>query len=254
MLSPSSCGQRRPYKATLLLIHFCQFQHCHSNHCSGQWREAELAVSLAARTVLFGPSLGDVSQLGTGFWLKSLLFLLTNDKLFRGMSKTETDKVEAALLIQRIKRKQHNRCFQLWSWNWSFKKMTSHVYTHCVFLNSKGFQSRSVIFNFLFSCVKIVFSRTRDIHHFILVTLYPAVKEFQYLIYHPPHLDSLPQFYCQVVSNCNSSSVAFDWSASYKVCWLLILMVMNNDSAMCNKPSYKIADSFLTGISTWREK
>lgn len=67
MLSPSSCGQRRPYKATLLLIHFCQFQHCHSNHCSGQWREAELAVSLAARTVLFGPSLGDVSQLGTGF-------------------------------------------------------------------------------------------------------------------------------------------------------------------------------------------
>lgn len=56
-LSPSSCGQRRPYKATFLLIHFCQFQHCHSNHFSGEWREAELAMSLAARTVLFGPSL-----------------------------------------------------------------------------------------------------------------------------------------------------------------------------------------------------
>lgn len=60
-LSPPSCGQRRPYKATFLLIHFWQFQHCHSNHCSGEWRKAELAVSLAARTVLLGPGLGDVS-------------------------------------------------------------------------------------------------------------------------------------------------------------------------------------------------
>lgn len=56
LLSPSSCGQRRPYKATFLLIHFCQFQRCHSNHGSRERREAELAVSLAARTVLFGPS------------------------------------------------------------------------------------------------------------------------------------------------------------------------------------------------------
>lgn len=61
LLSPSSRGQRRPYKATFLLIHFCQFRHCHSNQCSGEWREAELVVSLAARTVLFGPSSGDVS-------------------------------------------------------------------------------------------------------------------------------------------------------------------------------------------------
>ena len=61
LLSPSSRGQIRPYKATFLLIHFCQFQRCHSHHCSGEWREAELAVSLAARTVLFGPSRGDVS-------------------------------------------------------------------------------------------------------------------------------------------------------------------------------------------------
>lgn len=38
LLSPSSCGQRRPYKATFLLIHFCQFQHCHSNHFSVEWR------------------------------------------------------------------------------------------------------------------------------------------------------------------------------------------------------------------------
>lgn len=38
LLSRSSCGQRRPYKATFLLIHFCQFQHCHSNHFSGEWR------------------------------------------------------------------------------------------------------------------------------------------------------------------------------------------------------------------------
>lgn len=37
-LSPSSRGQRRPYKATFLLILFCQFQHCHSNHFAGEWR------------------------------------------------------------------------------------------------------------------------------------------------------------------------------------------------------------------------
>lgn len=39
LLSPSSCGQGRPYKATFLLIHFCQFQHCHSNRRSWEWRE-----------------------------------------------------------------------------------------------------------------------------------------------------------------------------------------------------------------------
>ena len=61
LLSPSSRGQIRPYKATFLLIHFCQFQRCHSHHCSGEGREAELAASLAARTVLFGLSRGDVS-------------------------------------------------------------------------------------------------------------------------------------------------------------------------------------------------
>lgn len=61
LLSPSSCGQRRPSKTTLLLIHFCQFKLCHSNPCSGEWREAELVVSLATRTVLFGPGSGDVS-------------------------------------------------------------------------------------------------------------------------------------------------------------------------------------------------
>lgn len=60
-LSPSSCGERRPYKAAFLLIHFCQFQRCHSNQCAGEWRVAELAASLAARTVLLGPSFSDVS-------------------------------------------------------------------------------------------------------------------------------------------------------------------------------------------------
>lgn len=59
-LSPSSCGHRRPYKAAFLLVHFSQFQQCHSNRCSGEWREAELAVSLTARTVLFGPTLDGV--------------------------------------------------------------------------------------------------------------------------------------------------------------------------------------------------
>lgn len=42
LLSSSSCGQRRPYKATFLLIHFCQFQRCHSNHCCGEWKETKL--------------------------------------------------------------------------------------------------------------------------------------------------------------------------------------------------------------------
>lgn len=77
LLSPSSCGQRRPYKATFLLIHFCQFQHCHSNHCSGEWREAELAaVSLAARTVLFGLSRVDVSRASKLFFLIEVFWVL----------------------------------------------------------------------------------------------------------------------------------------------------------------------------------
>ncbi len=82
LLSPSSCGQRRPYKATFFLIHFCQFQHCHSNHCSAEWREAELAVSLAARTVLFGLSLGDVSAASKQFFVFLDLGILRYDHFF----------------------------------------------------------------------------------------------------------------------------------------------------------------------------
>lgn len=38
LLSPSSCGQRRPYRATLLHVHFCQFRLCHSNQGAREWR------------------------------------------------------------------------------------------------------------------------------------------------------------------------------------------------------------------------
>lgn len=102
LLSPSSRGHRRPYKATFLLIHFCQFQQCHSNQCAGEWREAKLAVSLAARTVLFSLSSGDVSA---ATFLIEKHWVIIYFLFYLWLLCTGNDKGEASLVMKRREEK-----------------------------------------------------------------------------------------------------------------------------------------------------
>lgn len=129
LLSPSSRGHRRPYKATFLLIHFCQFQHCHSNHCAGEWREAEFVVSLAARTVLFCPSLDDMTTPANCFLIKvcththhTYTYIQTyfSEEYLHLLKCTGNEKMEA-VLVKRKGERQHTLLSHLMYSN-----------THCV--------------------------------------------------------------------------------------------------------------------------